>query len=152
AVEGTLSATQTVATFTDPGGAESLSAYAAVIDWGDNSASAGTISGPNGSGVFTVTGSHTYATPGTNTITVTVSHVSSWSTVGGMPTGRETLGTATGTDGRIYVIGGRDELLSFTNTVNVYNPNTNSWASAAPMPTARQNFGTATGTDGRIYV
>jgi Ca2+-binding RTX toxin-like protein len=62
-VEGTPSATQTVATFTDPGGAEGLADYSSLIDWGDGTApSAGTITGPDAGGVFTVTASHTYAT------------------------------------------------------------------------------------------
>ncbi len=60
AVEGTPSATQTVATFTDPGGAEPLVDYSAVIDWGDGTTSAGTIT--FAAGVYTVQGSHTYAT------------------------------------------------------------------------------------------
>jgi hypothetical protein len=60
AVEGDPSALQTVATFTDPGGAESLNDYLASIDWGDGHTSSGTISVD--SGVFTVKGSHTYAT------------------------------------------------------------------------------------------
>src|SRR5207253_3173108 len=72
AVEGAASASQTVATFTDPGGAEVLGDYSASIDWGDSSSSAGTIS--LSAGVFTVTGSHTYAEEGTKTITVTLSH------------------------------------------------------------------------------
>jgi hypothetical protein len=60
AVEGVPSAVQTVATFTDPGGPEPLSDYAAMIDWGDGtSPSAGTITFSNG--VYTVQGSHTYA-------------------------------------------------------------------------------------------
>src|SRR5439155_1023412 len=67
AVEGSLSASQTVATFTDPGGPEALTDYAASIDWGDGSSSAGTITVSGG--VFTVKGSHTYAEEGTRTIT-----------------------------------------------------------------------------------
>jgi hypothetical protein len=60
AVEGVPSATQTVATFTDPGGPEPLTDYSALIDWGDGTApSAGTIT--FAAGVYTVTGSHTYA-------------------------------------------------------------------------------------------
>ena len=47
---------QTVATFTDPGGAESVGRYCANIRWGDNSTSWGTISYNATSGVFTVTG------------------------------------------------------------------------------------------------
>jgi hypothetical protein len=63
----------TVATFTDPAGAEAQADYAAVINWGDNSApSAGTIS--LNSGVFTVQGSHTYTAAGPHTITVTIHH------------------------------------------------------------------------------
>jgi hypothetical protein len=38
AVEGAASAAQTVATFTDPGGAGSLADYSASITWGDASA------------------------------------------------------------------------------------------------------------------
>src|SRR5205807_1475685 len=68
AVEGAASASQTVATFTDPGtsAGEILTDYSASIDWGDSSSSAGTIS--LSAGVFTVKGSHTYAEEGTKTI------------------------------------------------------------------------------------
>jgi Ca2+-binding RTX toxin-like protein len=64
AVEGVPSATQTVATFTDPGGPEALADYSVSIDWGDGTpidTTSGAISGPDGSGVYTVTGSHTFA-------------------------------------------------------------------------------------------
>jgi hypothetical protein len=65
--------TATVATFTNIGGPEQLEDYAAIITWGDNTASSGTISlGSNN--VFSVTGSHTYATAGTFTITTTIIH------------------------------------------------------------------------------
>jgi hypothetical protein len=60
AVEGMPSGTQTVAKFTDPGGAEALSDYSASIDWGDGTTSTGTITVSGG--VYTVTGDHTYAT------------------------------------------------------------------------------------------
>jgi hypothetical protein len=59
-VEGVPSGTQTVATFTDPGGAEPLADYSAVIDWGDGTTSPGTIT--FAAGVYTVQGDHTYAT------------------------------------------------------------------------------------------
>src|SRR5579871_4846022 len=75
---------QTVATFTDPGGAEPNAAdpggplsnhYSAIIVWGDNSfATPGTITQSNG--VFTVTGSHTYAQGGTFTTSVIILHES----------------------------------------------------------------------------
>lgn len=73
--EGSSTGSQTVATFTDPGGAEALADYSADIAWGDSSSSAGTITGPVG-GVFTVSGSHTYADNGPYTITVTIHHES----------------------------------------------------------------------------
>jgi hypothetical protein len=63
-----------VATFTDPGGAELGADYAASILWGDGGSSTGALSGPDGSGRFTVTGSHTYNLPGTETFQVTISH------------------------------------------------------------------------------
>ena len=75
---------QTVATFTDPGGAELspdiASHYSVLINWGDGNTSAGVIS--YDMGTFTVMGSHTYAEessaddPVTNPydITVTISH------------------------------------------------------------------------------
>src|SRR5439155_7143365 len=81
AAEGQLSSSQTVATFTDPGGAEALGDYSAMIDWGDGSlATPGTIT--FAAGTFTVKGAHTYAEEsagdhaGSNPydITVTLSH------------------------------------------------------------------------------
>jgi hypothetical protein len=78
--EGSSSGSQTVATFTDPGGAEPAGDYSASISWGDSSSSAGviTVSG----GVYTVSGTHTYVEesapdhPGSTPyqITVTISH------------------------------------------------------------------------------
>jgi len=71
--EGTALANQTVATFADPGGAGPLTDYSADIDWGDGTASsAGTIT--VNSGVFTVSGGHTYADEGTFSVTVTIHH------------------------------------------------------------------------------
>jgi len=65
----------TVAAFSDPPGAEGLSHYSALINWGDNSTpSRGTITGPNSNGVFTVLGDHDYTTAGRLPITVTISH------------------------------------------------------------------------------
>src|SRR5262249_28416053 len=60
-----------VATFlsADPFG--SAASYTAVINWGDGSTSAGTVSG---TGTLTVSGSHTYADPVNQTVHVTISH------------------------------------------------------------------------------
>ncbi|HLJ93592.1 MAG TPA: choice-of-anchor Q domain-containing protein, partial [Gemmataceae bacterium] len=75
AAQGSLSATQTVATYTDPAGAEANDGthYSASINWGDSTTpSTGTISFANG--VFTVSGNHTYAAGGSYSITVTINH------------------------------------------------------------------------------
>jgi hypothetical protein len=65
-----------VATFTDPDNKAVAGDYAATIDWGDSSSSAGTVMGtPPGSGNFTVSGCHTYAEEGTYTIKVTITDV-----------------------------------------------------------------------------
>jgi hypothetical protein len=64
-----------VATFTDPGGSEPVSDYTAAIDWGDGSGTdrVGTIVS-NGSGQFTVTGSHVYPDEGNHPVRVTLTH------------------------------------------------------------------------------
>jgi hypothetical protein len=75
ATEGQSTGSQPLATFTDPGGSEALSDYQASINWGDGQSSSGSISGPNGQGVFTVSGNHTYAEESSNsTIAVTLHH------------------------------------------------------------------------------
>jgi len=72
---GASSGLQTVAMFSDPGGAEPLADYSADIDWGDGSSpTQGTISGPDANGNYTVQGSHAYATAGSYPITVTIHH------------------------------------------------------------------------------
>jgi uncharacterized repeat protein (TIGR01451 family) len=74
AVEGTSSASQTVATFADPAGAEAVANYSAQIDWGDHATSTGTITFDSATQAFSVSGSHAYAEEGTDTITVTITH------------------------------------------------------------------------------
>jgi len=59
-----------VATFTDAFAGQVAGDLDATIDWGDGTSSAGTVSG--GGGSFTVDGSHTYATGGDHTFTVSV--------------------------------------------------------------------------------
>jgi uncharacterized repeat protein (TIGR01451 family) len=55
------------AAFTDPGLADT---HTATIDWGDGSPTGATVNEADGSG--TASGSHSYATPGTYTVTLTV--------------------------------------------------------------------------------
>jgi PKD repeat protein len=60
-----------VATFTNTGYPDNpASDFTATIDWGDGTTDAGTVSGS--SGLFTVSGSHTYADEGSFTTTVTL--------------------------------------------------------------------------------
>lgn len=68
-----------VATFTDTDTTAPASEFVATIDWGDGTTSAGTIAGSNGS--FGVTGSHTYAAAGQDTISVTMEEPSPGSAV-----------------------------------------------------------------------
>ena len=56
-----------VATFTDTNTANGVGDFTVSIDWGDGTTTGGTLTGSNG--VFTVTGSHTYAAAGQYTIT-----------------------------------------------------------------------------------
>ncbi len=46
--------------------------YTAAINWGDGQVAAGTLKGSSGGGYFQVVGSHTYYTPGSFSVVVTV--------------------------------------------------------------------------------
>ena len=63
--------TGTVATFVNADPFGSATSYTAIITWGDGSTSAGTVTG---TGSLTVSGSHTYADPGTDVVSVQISH------------------------------------------------------------------------------
>jgi N-acetylneuraminic acid mutarotase len=87
-----------------------------------------------------------------------------WSVVASLPeTGQCDLGAVTGSDGRIYAIGG----MTFNcnsepgwmglNNVDAYSPASNTWTSVAKLPSdhlyaGRSSFGVTVGSDGRIYV
>jgi hypothetical protein len=58
----------TVATFTDTNGGNVAADFAATINWGDGTSSAGTVSGSGNT--FSVSGTHTYTSPGQDTVTV----------------------------------------------------------------------------------
>jgi N-acetylneuraminic acid mutarotase len=59
-----------------------------------------------------------------------------WSTVPDLPVGREALGAAEGTDGRVYAIGGASGGVA-TADVEAYAPATGTWSQVAPLPTPR---------------
>jgi Kelch motif/PQQ-like domain len=62
----------------------------------------------------------------------------SWQVKAPMPTGREGLGAAVGTDGTIYAIGGGtdhyDRFYSCYAVVEAFNPRTNTWSTKPPLP------------------
>jgi hypothetical protein len=60
----------TVATFSDANTANDAGDFTAIIDWGDGTTSTGTIVGTGGA--YTVSGTHTYASPGTFAVLVTL--------------------------------------------------------------------------------
>ncbi|TDB81562.1 kelch repeat-containing protein [Micromonospora sp. KC721] len=72
-----------------------------------------------------------------------------WVPVAPMPTGRQLLAAAAGTDGRIYAVGGR--YYDVLATLEIYDPTVDRWATGAPMPAPRYGMGVAGGPDGRIY-
>jgi len=61
----------TVATFTNADPFGSATSYTAIIAWGDGTTSTGAITG---TGTLTVSGSHTYADPGIDAVSVQISH------------------------------------------------------------------------------
>jgi hypothetical protein len=60
----------TVATFTFEG--SDVSGVTATVDWGDGGSSPGTIAGPDADGVYSVVGTHAYATDGDYTATIRI--------------------------------------------------------------------------------
>lgn len=66
------SATAVVASFTDAAGGQAKAAdFTATINWGDNSSSSGTVT-QTAAGAFDVSGTHTYASAGNRTLTISV--------------------------------------------------------------------------------
>src|SRR4029077_563725 len=75
ATEGSGTGSVIVATFTDANPGDHTTDFTATIDWGDTHSSAGTISYDSGTGVYTVTASHTYAEEGSFSVTVSIADV-----------------------------------------------------------------------------
>jgi len=73
-----------------------------------------------------------------------------WKALAHMHTARDGAAAVTGTDGRIYVMGGVGGSRSL-NSVEAYDPTTNAWASVTPMDTPRDGLGAVLGLDGQIY-
>ncbi|GEM_PF-3983139 len=75
----------------------------------------------------------------------------SWATAAPMPTARAGLAAATGSDGRIYAIGGYGADGASAAAVEAYDSTAKTWDTVAPMPTARDALTAVAGADGRIY-
>lgn len=71
--EGSDTGSQVVAQFTSPANDRLAAGDTASIYWGDNSSSVGTITYNAGTGVYSVTGSHTYSEGGSYTVNVQLS-------------------------------------------------------------------------------
>jgi RHS repeat-associated protein len=70
--EGASASNQTLATFTDSDGNTSLSAYSAVVNWGDNTSNTNATIATNPGGGFQINAGHSYAEEGTYTFTTTL--------------------------------------------------------------------------------
>jgi N-acetylneuraminic acid mutarotase len=149
-----------VATFTDSADPNAApSSFSAAINWGDGTgADTATASVTLVNGQLTVSGSHTYAAAGNDTLTVTVTDNAgdSWTTQASLSTPRFALAGAAGHDGLLYAFGGDNGTATnnnaFLNSVEAYDPATNTWAPRASMPTPRAFMAAATAPDGQIYV
>ena len=85
----------TVATFIDPNPSDTAADFTALIEWGDGHSSPGSVVPvPGGPNQFTVTGSNTYASPGTFATTITVVGVGS--VPGGSATGTANISAPSG--------------------------------------------------------
>lgn len=74
----------------------------------------------------------------------------SWTTMASMPTDRMGFGVAV-VNGKIYSIGGWNEISHFLNRNEEYDPVNDTWVTKAPMPTRRCYCGVAAWQN-RIYV
>jgi hypothetical protein len=100
----------TVATFINADPLGSAMSYIATIAWGDGSTSAGVISGSGST--LTVSGSHTYAGPGSATVHVQISHKLGYTTTA------TTSGTATITSLGLGVQNGQTAGIGFWGNSN----------------------------------
>jgi phospholipase C len=83
--------------------------------------------------------------------TVEVLAGGAWTLAPPLPTARAGLAAVTGSDGRIYAIGGIDAGGHSIGTLEALNPMTGAWAELAPMPASRDHLAAAVTRDGRIY-
>jgi influenza virus NS1A-binding protein len=73
-----------------------------------------------------------------------------WKTLASMHTARDGPAAVTGTDGRIYVMGGLGDS-GYLSSVEAYDPVTKKWETMTSMNTARGGPAAVLGPDGQIY-
>lgn len=73
-----------------------------------------------------------------------------WAKRADMPTARDSLGVAIGSNGKIYAAGGRNSV-SVLATVERYDPTTDIWSTDTNMPTARHSLALLATSDGKLY-
>lgn len=88
----------------------------------------------------------------TDTGLVTTVHtgIETWSTKSTMPTGRQGLAVAV-VEGKIYAMGGHDNVLPYSAACEEYDPQADSWVIKTPMPTPRE-APAAAAVGGKVYV
>lgn len=109
--------------------------------------------GPDG--LIYVAGGSNGSSPDTSAALKTVEAydiaTNTWVSKPNMHTARDGAAAVTGSDGRIYVIGGRGSDLASLNSVEAYDTTTSSWTSVTSMSTPRDGLGAVLGLDGHIY-
>ena len=118
-----------VATFTDSMAGLPASDYAAIIAWGNGHTSVGTIAS-NATGGFNVTGTNTYAAPGTDSVTVTVTRLTNNQSATATTNAVVVAPTITATGTTIVATAGQ----TFTGTVAIFSDSTNSWYHSCRLP------------------
>src|SRR5205814_2284524 len=73
-----------------------------------------------------------------------------WTSRASLATPRDSPAVVAASNGRVYVIGGRDGTSNLSQ-VQEYNPATNSWSSQIGLATGRYGLGAAVATNGKIY-
>jgi N-acetylneuraminic acid mutarotase len=146
---GVTFAGQTVATFTDPGGAEPLADYSAVIAWGDNSTpDAGSVHYDSGTGQFSVQGSHTYPQISVYTVSVSIGHddaapavVTTTAHIGSLKPAAAITGPTAGLTGQslTFTVSANDPIASLNAAGFAYSIDWDDGSQASTVPAASNN-------------
>ena len=74
-----------------------------------------------------------------------------WTSREFMEAGQAFMAVATGSDGKIYSIGGQNNTGELDGAVQAYDPPRDSWSRVTTLPTPRAGLAAATRSDGTIY-